>query len=540
MVLLVMFIFGAMLLGTGAMLSPAWFTSQPRIGLTATFALALIIGGAIFWAMAFGWNTLVVDYILFALITGIFLRGTLSFGQARAEQRGEILSDAEQGWTGPEDLLFFAFVALGFAIPALILQTPADPTALPLAYMALSAKLGGSFDTYAPFNPAIAYSYAPGFSALSAYLSEQLNLNIASIQLGISAVIGFLGIWLAYDFGSEIRDKRLGRAMAIAALLGFGVITLYFRGDFTALLGVVFALAFWVYAYRYQQHGHLLDLIAAGLMIGAVSLVHLALCSLIALAYLIWVILLNFSQPRPPIRRLIAMIIAVPVIAIIATLPYLARAFNALDLTPYRDSWGILVADHGLLIFIAALIGVGVSLRQRQAIGFLAVAFLPALLVLPLSYGLVIPLTVFGGIGLLYLWEQAIAPRLPHPRLALILAVIGLVLWAGNLARILPASPVTDDDRAALAWLEANTPPDALILNTPTAIGWWTPIISERAAVYSWIQPDDRPAVELWSAPPPEVDYLFLQSSNAIGLPIADGFTLVFESGLARIYARAD
>ena len=59
-----------------------------------------------------GWDTLVVDYLLFALLSGVVLGGTLSTAQARAEARGERLEDRDQGWPGPGDLAFFAFAAL--------------------------------------------------------------------------------------------------------------------------------------------------------------------------------------------------------------------------------------------------------------------------------------------------------------------------------------------------------------------------------------------------------------------------------------------
>ena len=78
MPLIVIFIFGAIIIGAGVMFSPAWPTREPRIGLNSALALALITGGAVFWASLFGWSTLVVDYLLFALVCGIFLCGTLS------------------------------------------------------------------------------------------------------------------------------------------------------------------------------------------------------------------------------------------------------------------------------------------------------------------------------------------------------------------------------------------------------------------------------------------------------------------------------
>ena len=101
MSLFVVFIVGAVLLGAGAMLSPAWRSAQPRVALAATLCLALVVGGAVFYAEAFAWNTLVVDYLLFVLLSGVVLGGTLSTAQARAEAKGEQLADRDQGLAWP-------------------------------------------------------------------------------------------------------------------------------------------------------------------------------------------------------------------------------------------------------------------------------------------------------------------------------------------------------------------------------------------------------------------------------------------------------
>ena len=102
MSLFVVFILGAVLLGAGAMLSPAWRTAQPRVALSATLCLALVVGGAVFYAEAFGWDTLVVDYLLFALLSGVVLGGTLSTAQPGQKR-------AVNGWktaikAGPDPL----------------------------------------------------------------------------------------------------------------------------------------------------------------------------------------------------------------------------------------------------------------------------------------------------------------------------------------------------------------------------------------------------------------------------------------------------
>ena len=214
MQLFIIFVFGAVVLGAGVMLSPAWPTDQPRVALAAALALALVVGGAVFWSEMFSWDTLVIDYMLFALVTAIFLGGTLSSAQARAEARGEELLDEEQGWPGPRDLAFFAMVGVVLIVIALALPVPLGTNAQETGYMTLAAREGKTFDTLAPYHPEVSYLYAPGSTALTAYLSQQLHQPIPDVQMGVGAVIALLCVWLAYDLGAELRDKRLGRAMA--------------------------------------------------------------------------------------------------------------------------------------------------------------------------------------------------------------------------------------------------------------------------------------------------------------------------------------
>ncbi|HYO89664.1 MAG TPA: hypothetical protein VER79_13520, partial [Candidatus Limnocylindrales bacterium] len=137
MPLMVIFILGAVIIGAGVMFSPAWPTREPRIGLNSAMALALVVG--------------------------IFLFGTLSYGQKRAEKRGETLKDADQGWPGPSDVLLFAFAGLLFIIPALVLPVPLDTDAQGFGYLALMARMGGDFRTLTPFHPDISYLYSPAF-----------------------------------------------------------------------------------------------------------------------------------------------------------------------------------------------------------------------------------------------------------------------------------------------------------------------------------------------------------------------------------------
>jgi len=133
MALLALFVFGAVVLGAGAMLSPAWPTPQPRIGLAAALSLALIVGGTVFYASLIEWDTLVVDYLLFALVVGIFLGGTLSVGQTRAEKRGETLEDADQGWPGPQDLSVLTFFAVLIGAFVFVFPLPGEQAQITVA-----------------------------------------------------------------------------------------------------------------------------------------------------------------------------------------------------------------------------------------------------------------------------------------------------------------------------------------------------------------------------------------------------------------------
>jgi hypothetical protein len=119
-----------------------------------------------------------------------------------------------------------------------------DTDAQGFGYLGLMAKLGGGFKTLAPWHPEISYLYSPGFTLLTAYLSQQLNQGMHSIQMSVGAVLGVLVVWLAYDLGAELRDKRLGRMMAVAAIIGIGLYTAFMDSHYTTLLGLVFALAF--------------------------------------------------------------------------------------------------------------------------------------------------------------------------------------------------------------------------------------------------------------------------------------------------------
>lgn len=535
MPLIVIFIFGAIIIGAGVMFSPAWPTREPRIGLNSALALGLVVGGAVFWASLFGWSTLVFDYLLFALVTGIFLFGTLSYGQKRAERKGLTLSDAEQGWPGPADVLLFAFAGLIFIIPALVVPVPLDTDAQGFGYLALMARMGGNFRTLAPFQPEISYLYAPAFLGLVSHMSSQLEQGVHSVQIGISAILGLILVMLAYDFGSEVQNQRLGRAMAIAMLAGVGLFLAFMDSHFTTLLALVFAFAFLLFAYRYLKEGLPIDAIGAGLMLGAVVISHPDTTIILALGYVPWLLTMWLGKPRPTGKRWIVMVLGIPGIALLAILPWLLSILDLLGsdiVSPFeRDPsyWQVMLSYHGLIIPIVSIIGAVVALRHRRQEAILAVGWLivavdfAAFGVIESVFGgllgpierydypfsvawhaPIIPYTILGGIGLLWLWDRFLDRRLGKPlaKYAPYAIATGCaVLVAGYFLapQILEASKgrigfygafSSADDVLAMQWIKDNTPSDSRILNYSAAHeADWAPVISERESVYFRPQP---------------------------------------------------
>lgn len=577
MSLFVVFIFGAVLLGAGAMLSPAWPSKQPRIALSAALCLALIVGGAVFYTEAFGWDTLVVDYLLFALLSVVVLGGTLSTAQARAEARGERLADRDQGWPGPEDLAFFALVALLVVIPLLHLAAPLGAQGQVSALHSLTTREGESFTSLAPFAPNANVIIAPGFHALSAYLSQQLGQPVPLIQMSVSAVIIYLLVWLAYDFGAEIRDKRLGRALAIALLLCGGLHLSNLDGHFAELLALLFVTAFLLYALRCLRRFNLADVVAGGLMMGAVVYTSLSLTIIMLFGFVALVGLAWYKGSGVAMKSRLALVFGFPLVALLGIAPWL---FNNLPLmlpiSPSPDGADLgnlayMTRSQGLVIAPLALWGITIGLRERGQLRFVSglmliwlllviEAALPGVvgrLIPPLGalshapniarHGVILPFAWFGGLALLRVWDARLnvalkrrLRRAAYPLMSLTAASIVLIGVAfqpllGALRPLLDLPPQTlsHDQAAALDWLRENAPADAW-LRASDGSGW-LPVFAERPALdLRAVQYFEWDLLEQSGFAGEAPDYVFVPAGGEA--PEGLALELAFEQGGARVY----
>ncbi len=573
MSLFVVFIVAAVLLGAGAMLSPAWRSAQPRIALAATLCLALIVGGAVFYAEAFAWDTLAVDYLLFALLSGVVLGGTLSTAQAR----GEELADRDQGWPGPQDLAFFALVAMVIIIPLLHLPAALGAGGQIVGFHSLATLHGESFRSLAPFYTHSPVIISPGFHALSAYLSQQLSQPIPLIQLSLAAVCHYLLVWLAYDFGAELRDKRLGRALAISTLLCGGLHLSYLDGHYPELLALLFLQAFLVYALRLLRRFNLADLIAGGLMLGAVCYTSLTVSVIATLGFALLCLLswTRFSAGSARKSRW-GYTIGFPLVALLGISPWLRNSLTLIfpvSPSPYPADFSLLadiVIGNGVVIIPLAVWGVTIAWRgagSLRLVSLLMLLWLALILEFALvgysgallppigalvhapnmaRHGTILPFSWFGGLALLQLWEIKLSldlkrrlRRMAYP----LMAATGLVIIALGIAfqpiatalrplLNLPQQTLTSDGYGAMRWLRDNAPAGALLLSTDGE--GWLPIVAERRAVnfravayFEWDEIDGLLNER-------EADFVFQPSASDVlpDLPLEP----VFVQGQARVY----
>lgn len=546
MPLFVIFVVASIILGAGAMLAPALPTRGPRIALAGTLTLAFITSGSIVYACLFGWDTLVIDYLWFAALVGIFFTGTLSAGMFRAEAEGGIREYG--GWPVGRELLFFGLVALIFIAPSLVLPVPLDTDAQGFGYLALTLREGGSLTTLAPFHPEITFLYSPGFPALVAYLSERLFAGIQIIQIGIGAVLGLLFVWLAYDFGVELADvdhtghdeshnpRLSGLVFAFAALIGLGLYMAYMDSHFTAMLGLCFTLAFATFILRFQREGRRADFWGAAITLAALPLAQPDMTIVAGLGYGALLVLVWFSRPRPTLRefgrRWLVMAFGIPLVAVAGVSPWIIKILPLLQSdigSPFAISISHLIVAtvyHGVVIALVALAGLVIAARRRtpadlMMIGWLALvidfssigvvkAIWPGMPLFKYDYpfsiawhGPIIPYLYLAGSAMLWLLQRrdglrrwlsrAALPLMGAAALVVVLAVIfaqPLLIASKSTPFMMYGAFSSQADVEAMRWIGENTPRDALILNHPgDQEGDWVPVIAQRDTVYFRPQP---------------------------------------------------
>jgi hypothetical protein len=184
------------------------------------------------------------------------------------------------------------------------------------------------------------------------------------------------------------------------------------------------------------------------------------------------------------------------------------HAWNAQNLTPSPPPWDYLIAFGPLLILAV----VGLSMRCRPLeekdtllicwlLGGIALLYAPLGLQRRFSMGLIVPLAIFAGQGLVEVMEPqsggkrrtwltalTFASFLPSTLVAIVLPVIAVnSTGAGHYS-------LNRDEAEALEWLENDARPDSLVLASPS-FSLFVPLYGQRvvyAHPYETLDADTR------------------------------------------------
>jgi hypothetical protein len=523
MVFFSLFVIGAVILGAGAMLSPAWPSKEPRIGLSATFILSIIAGGAVWWTELFGWDTLIIDYLLFGIVSLVILGGTLSRGG------GE---NSEAGWPSRGDLAFLGLALLICMMPLFVLRLPLGEAAASDALITLAVRESGSFTSLAPYYPETRGFAPPAFHALAAYLSQALRQGIPTIHMALGSLIAFLCVWTVYDLGAEIRDKRLGRAMAVALLGSFGMPGLLWQSYYSQLMGVLFAFAFLTYALRYYRQHKVADMVAAGLMLGMVLYASPMLFALCLVGYYLGIFLLNMPMRQPSktvtqwtVYSQLGLWFGLVVVVLFGTGIWITKNWDYLNETYYMVLGDYYTLSDDKSTWVQAFYALSASILGGYGLAKLSKHFEP---------------------GKYAYWFMGIA----------VAGIIGIVFYLDATVH----ESTTENDMAAMQWIKDNTPEEILILNHPHDLGWmlryeeftstlWVTSYGERKSIFSakytcFVScPYGADIVDFWVSPTSSQNVLYSNNIDYVLIPdgldfpqAVEGLRLVFEEGGARVY----
>ncbi len=513
-------------LGLGVLVTIALPVRGLRVGLGALTALAAVVDFTWFVAPLTGWSARLGDVAWIAVFVG-----ALGLALYRAPF-------VRHGWAGPSprDLVTLGLVIAAFGAVLLVLPVPLDTDAQGFGYLALTLRDGGSYTTLAPWHPEIDYLYSPAQPGLIAHLSARFAPGIHALQMMVAAATAALFVWGAYDLGCELGDRRLGRALLLATLGGTGLVTAFMDSHYTALLALAFALAFLTHTLRYLSEPTWFNAALAAVCLAGVPLSQPDTTIALIMGYAPWLVALWLARPRPTLRAWLGVSAAIPLGALLLIAPWLVSLRDLLGAdiaSPFvvdAGHWRTMVFMHGGVIVLLAALGAVSALRRRSAAGLLALVWLaaivefsalgllertfPALIEPLLKYdypfslawhGPIIPYTILGGSGLLWLADRLGAARVD--RLAWRWAYPAVALGAGLLLIAIvafdPLLAASKDaglrffgafssaaDVTAMEWLRDHAPADARVLNHPGPHeGDWAPIIAERDTVFFRPQP---------------------------------------------------
>ncbi len=405
----------------------------------------------------------------------------------------------------------------------------------------LTAAQGRLPDTLQPYAPIPLEMYHLGLYSLSGVVMQLAGVPAHTALLYTAQVLNGLcavGVYLALDRMVSRRAAFAG--LVVVGLLSFQPAHYVNWGRFTQLSSQVILLSGWAAAWEMLQvcketSPKPLKLAAAAVL---AALLNAGIFLLHFRAAAFYLPLLGFSvawewlragQPQAR-RRMLLVLLLTGLISLVLILPVLLPALKAyLSSHPAAVEGGNTAVssyysysfrnlfDLGLQpwLFVVWVLFLAVGLARRKPLSWISLAWVAALTLLGNAYLLHIPvlnISNFTGIMILFYLPAGLAiavgldallDMLPTRLARQAQALVVIVLFAGGLAsvslRVKDIEPwrffMTPADEAAMAWIRANTPADAVFaINTSfwsdkspigTDGGYWIPYLTGRQTTAS-------------------------------------------------------
>jgi hypothetical protein len=433
-------------------------------------------------------------------------------------------------------LLLLAIVG-AYVLPAFWLHVPLDVDAQGFGLLVLTVQRSGSISSLAPFQPNIRWFYSPAHFLFCAELADLTKAPIPQVLLGLGhlqALLVLLGV-------AELGGKLLGKAGAwwagVTCAAGVALITTLLDSAYTSIVALWLTTSVLVLLDPFLSQNtpgltkrHWKLIAAAALCLGAIFLNHPDTIVQLVVAYLPFYGMVWFCRQRPTRWSYLALTTIIPLGGLLLCAPWLLRAaplIAQIDVHERQSPLAVwldwLYVANGVWVVWAAVLGLWWSLRRRHWLDLFCLTWMVAILEFAVwgnldalsrqtrldpfqvlyPFGMawhapIIPLPLLATSVLVPLgrwvaarWQgwQPWLTRALSIGLAVEMAALGsLPFWA---VHIRPAQlnitgmVATTADLQAYAWIKANTPPTARLLNAPGAFeGQWAPVLAERDAVY--------------------------------------------------------
>ncbi len=374
-------------------------------------------------------------------------------------------------------------------------------------------RAGYALPLYTSYNNAnIPFAYPPLQIWLAAVLDGYTPMTLLTIMRLSPLAASVLTVGAFYLVARELLSHRNEAAMAAAAfaLTPGSFYWPLMGGGLTRSWGFLFALLTIAQVIRMYRDGKTRQKISASILAALTTTSHPGAAFFAAIACA----LLFLSKGRSKAGALSSLVVAFG--AAVLSAPWWLSVLLRLGPLPFGSAMGqgssrllalIYLLLPGLMQFnvslvaeFLAVLGCMSAVTDRR---YLVPGWLAAMVALEpreFEWYSVVPLSLLAGIGAAYLLKSAVlakpaASPVKTLALCLSLAMLAIATLSGELTRA-ALSPLSADERAAMAWVKSNTPATSSFLvlgsDAPSRIdSEWFPALTGRVSVathqgYEW------------------------------------------------------